>query len=116
MKSKYSYWLCQIVGWGTYSGIGAWSVAHSLGWESQVSVGYGLYFLYSILLTHLLRLRIRHKGWLLGPAYGRIIGAAAVVGLIQAILVIGINALLTGGHSAFLHDPGTVIGSTIGIT
>lgn len=116
MKSNRAYWLCQVFGWGGYSLAGA----IGSGPTSDVAIGYALYFVYSIALTHALRGYIHRRGWLDGSApeglrHARCYEAAWIVGWIQAALVIGINFLLTRGQSPFLK-PGIVIPAALGIT
>src|SRR5215472_6542260 len=100
MKSKHAYWLCQILGWGSYSLFG---IAISVGATKHpvhVIVGYGLYFLYSVALTHGLRAFVRRRGWLESdrPRYVSAFLAAWGVGWLQAALLVGIDSLLSGGR------------------
>ncbi len=102
MKNRNVYWLCQILGWGGYSLVG---VAGNGFDKPPVTIGYALYFLYSIALTHGLRAYSHRKGWLdgaQGPERARLFLAAWIVGLVQAVLVIGINIALAGSGSPFL--------------
>jgi hypothetical protein len=116
MKNRSAYWLCQILGWGSYSLLTAWGSAQSVGWTSEVVVGFGLYVLYSIALSHWLRAYIKRRRWLTpDPQYVRLFFAAWITGLVQAALVIGINWLLVGSRSAFLK-PSLAIGSSFGIS
>jgi len=115
MKTRVAYWTCQILGWGSYAGLGMWMAARQVGWTAEVTVGYGLYFLYSIGLTHLLRRYVNRRGWVDGSLYLRVFLAAWITGLIQAILVIGINWLIVGKHSAFLTRFASVF-SMVGIS
>ena len=102
MKTKQAYWTCQILGWASYAGFGMWMAAERVGWTTEVTVGYALYFLYSIVLTHWLRRYVNRRGWADAPQYFRLFFAAWITGLAQAALVIGISWLLAGRHSAFL--------------
>ena len=101
MKTKQAYWTCQILGWASYSGLGMWMAAREAGWITQVTVGYALYFLYSIALTHLLRWYVDRRGWVDAPRYFRLFLAAWITGVVQAALVLGISWLIAGKHSAF---------------
>jgi hypothetical protein len=117
MNNRRSYWLCQIIGWGGYSLIGMTGAGEG---TPAVIVGYGLYFLYSIALTHGLRAYIRRKGWLdgFGPEgvrQAKCYEAAWIVGWIQAALVIGINVLFVGRKSPFLQVP-LIFGASLGIS
>ena len=103
MKNR-AYWTCQILGWSGYAGLGMSMAAPHAGWTTEVTVGYGLYALYSIGLTHLLRHFVNARGWVELPRYFRLFLAAWIVGLVQAALVIAISWLLVGGRSAFLQD------------
>ena len=117
MKHRYAYWLCQILGWGSYSLIGALSAWQVTKRPAEVSVGYGLYFLYSIALTHGLRAFVRRRGWLESD-HARYIPAflaAWAIGWVQAVLVVGIDSLLSGGHSDFL-EPAPMWGVMLSIT
>lgn len=117
MKHRRAYWTCQILGWGSYTLIGAATAAAQVGWTTEVTVGYGLYFLYSVGLTHLLRLMVHRRGWLEGarPAYIALFLAAWITGLIQGGLVVGISWLIRGSKSSFDHAiPASIFGiSTI---
>ena len=117
MKSRYAYWLCQVLGWGSYALIGALFVTQHAP-AARVAIGYGLYFLYSIALTHWLRGYVRRHGWLEKPdrlhhlpAYL----AAWAVGFVQAGLVIAVDSLLSRGHSE-LWQPDVVGGAVFGIS
>ena len=61
--------------------------AQQVGWTAEVTVGYGLYFLYSIALTHWLRRYVNQRGWVDGARYFRLILAAWITGLVQAALI-----------------------------
>jgi hypothetical protein len=93
-----AYWLCQVVGWGTYVAVGLAMIPADVRAKPECLGGYGLFFFYSIGLTHGLRAFIRRRQWLsLTPARTalRLISAAAVVGTIQAALIVLVQALLT---------------------
>ena len=62
-KTDGQYWACQIAGWGAYSfGAGLSTGVMANGWRRSV-IGYLLFFLYSIGLTHLLRGEIHGRNW-----------------------------------------------------
>lgn len=77
--------------------MGVWITVVQAGWRASVVIGYALFFLYSIGLTHLLRREIRRRQWLKLPwsrAIPRLLGASVLIGLIQAVLVTAISATL----------------------
>jgi hypothetical protein len=115
MKTTVAYWTCQILGWGSYAGLNMWMAARQVGWTAEVTVGYGLYFLYSVGLTHLLRRYVNRRGWVDASLYLRLFFAAWITGLVQATLVIGINWLIVGKHSGFL-TPFAAVFSLAGIS
>jgi LytS/YehU family sensor histidine kinase len=117
MKRSLPYWTCQILGWGIYSGAGAWMGAAQFGARASIVAGYPLFFLYSIGLTHLLRREIQTRQWLSLPnrqAIPRLLIAALLTGAVQGLLVIGISVAIERGWSAF-PTTGAVIGVLIGI-
>ena len=101
MKTKAAYWTCQILGWASYSGLAMWMAVQAVGWTGGVIAGYGLYFVYSIALSHLLRGYVKRRGWVDGSRYFRLMLAAWITGLIQAALVIAINWAIAGRSSIF---------------
>jgi len=115
MKTTRAYWTCQILGWASYAGLGMWMAAQQVGWTTEVTVGYALYFLYSIALTHLLRRYVNRRGWVDASQYFRLFLAAWITGLVQAALVIGISRLIAGQRSAFLK-PSIAATASIGIS
>jgi hypothetical protein len=115
---KHAYWICQILGWGSYSLLGAVAAAFQVGFTAEVGWGYGLYFLYSIGLTHVLRRFVRRRGWLESQErveYVKLFAAAWVTGLIQAALVLTISSLLAAGHS-FVHSQREAVYTAIGVS
>ncbi len=91
-----AYWFCQVAGWGAYTAMGLAMVLPQTGPQPVVLGGYGLFFGYSIALTHGLRLLIRRREWLTlppGRAIVRLAAAAIAVGTIQASLIILVQAL-----------------------
>jgi signal transduction histidine kinase len=103
IRTNYLYWACQIIGWGGYSAIVFIVTSIYIGWHGDIAAGFGLFFLYSVALTHLLRDQIRRRDWLMLPAargLPRIFGSAIGVGLVQTTLVVTIARVLSG-ESAF---------------
>jgi len=97
-----AYWLCQVIGWGVYSIIGISIAASQVGWHWSIAVGYAVFFLVILLLTHLLRGEIHRRQWLTLPlrkSAPRLALAATLVGLCSAIQVTGV-AFATGGAAA----------------
>jgi LytS/YehU family sensor histidine kinase len=88
---RHAYWICQILGWGGYSLLGAISATAQVGPTPEVLWGYGLYFVYSVALTHLLRRFVRRQGWLDRPDYLKLFLAAWITGLIQSALVLSVG-------------------------
>lgn len=118
MKIRVSYWACQISGWGTYTALGMVMAAKAVGWRPSVMAGYGLFFLYSIALTDLLRRDMRRREWIAGSAARRflyITAAAAVVGSIQTFLVLTIN-LAFERHASMLQQPLSIVSVWISVT
>lgn len=116
--TKLVYWICQVLGWGSYSGIGLWFATRQAGWRPSIVIGYALFFCYSIALTHLLSRRIQSHRWLslpLGRAFPRLAGGSVAVGSVQTLLVIGVSAALEGRLGAF-GQAGTVLAAWLGIT
>jgi LytS/YehU family sensor histidine kinase len=98
-NTTYPYWACQIAGWGGYSALGLTIATLTTGWHAGAAIGFALFFLYSIALTHWMRGVIRRRNWLAEPpkrGYPRIFGTAIAVGLLLASLVIGLSRLLAG--------------------
>lgn len=118
MKTNRAYWTCQILGWGSYSVFGMWMAARQAGWIPEVTIGYPLYFLYSVALTHWLRLQVKRRGWLetpVRPRYLQLFLSAWITGLVQASLVIAISRLVAGSRSSF-HDPSVAAFAALGIS
>ncbi|HVO98605.1 MAG TPA: histidine kinase [Bryobacteraceae bacterium] len=103
MKSRNpAYWLCQIVGWGTYSTIGLSFAANDVGAARMPRIIslYAIFFAFAILLTHLLRREIKRRQWLNLPmrkALPRLAASAILVGLIASAEVIGLDYATGGG-------------------
>ena len=93
-----AYWLCQILGWGSYTAIGLFFTLRASGVQPKVVIiGYAAFFLYSIGLTHLLRREIRRRDWLSLPfrrSIPRLLGASILTGGFMSGLVVLISGLL----------------------
>jgi two-component system LytT family sensor kinase len=102
MKNRnLAYWLCQVLGWGTYSIVGIFMATSFVGWSASLLVGYLIFFACILLLTHLLRAEIRRREWLSLPlkkAAPRLVGAAILVGLCSASQVILVGLLFGGSN------------------
>jgi glucose-6-phosphate-specific signal transduction histidine kinase len=99
-KPNVAYWICQIAGWGGYTAVGLITAVADSGWRPSVVIGYLLFFLYSIGLTHLLRSLARRRKWLSLPAPRallRFAAASIAMGAIQTPLVVGIYTAIEGG-------------------
>jgi len=84
------YWGCQVLGWAAYSAIGIVFNLRSTGVLNRgMLIGYGLFFLYSIALTHQLRRLIERRGWLALPPS-------------KALLRVGLGAFATASLQTFL--------------
>jgi sensor histidine kinase YesM len=119
MNLKKTYWLCQILGWGSYSAVGLWSAAQEVGWLPTLITGYGLFFAYSIGLTDLFRRDIIRRQWLtasVGRMFGRLVPGALVIAAIQTFLVVTIQTALDGTSNAFLQHPSYILGLWVGVT
>ena len=55
MTIRKTYWICQVLGWGSYTAAGVTGAVHETGWHPAVVAGYLLFCLYSIALTDLFR-------------------------------------------------------------
>ncbi len=112
MKTRTTYWLCQILGWGAYSAIGILSRVQMVGWGFDTVAGYVLFFAYSIALTDLLRREIRRRDWLAAwnaRSILRLVLAALAVAAIQTFLVTAIDLTFMGRRSEFFVHPWYVL-------
>lgn len=94
-----AYWLCQILGWGSYTAIGLVFAIRDSGPRPSIIIGFALFFFYSIGLTHLLRREIRRREWLSLPfrqSIPRLLAASVLTGLTIAALVVLISLALEG--------------------
>lgn len=88
--NRVAYWGCQVVGWGAYSALGAGISAQYTGWRPAVVIGYPLFFLYTVALTHGLRGIIQQRQWISLPLWRlvpRLVLASISVGTIQTVLI-----------------------------
>jgi len=95
---RVAYWVCQLLFWGVYVALGLAMVLPHTGPQPVVLGGYGLFLVYSILLSHALRGLIRRRDWLAltpGRAACRIGAAAVALGVVLAILIIVVQAIWT---------------------
>ena len=94
------YWACQIAGWGVYSfGAGLSTGVIANGWRRSVVIGYLLFFLYSIGLTHLLRSVIHLRNWTslsLPRALMRQVPASILIAAVQSTLVVCVYTAIEG--------------------
>jgi len=110
-RLNYPYWTCQIAGWGGYSALGLTIATLADRWRASTAIGFALFFIYSIAITHWFRGLIRRRGWLDLPAargFPRIFASAIGVGLLLAFLVIVLSQF---GGNPF---DATAISSTAG--
>ena len=116
MTTRQTYWVCQGLGWGTYSVVGVAATVSQVGWTAALVIGYALFTVYSIALTDLFRREIRRRRWL-DAGTGRMVATlgagAAVVGSIQTFLVVAVDMFLTQ-KSSLAHMP-SLIGLWTGI-
>lgn len=80
-----AYWVIQVLGWGAYVAAGLAMVLPVAGPQPAILGGYGLFFLYSIALSHALRGIIRRNHWLTLPP------GQAVLRLFLAVLALGVT-------------------------
>lgn len=118
MKTRSTYWLCQILGWGAYTAIGILSRVQQVGWGFATIAGYLLFWAYSIALTDLLRREIRRRDWLAtwnARIILRLLLAVLVVAAIQTFLVTVIDVTFLGRRSEFVLHPAYVLGMLVGL-
>ena len=92
-----AYWMCQILGWGSYTAIGIAISVREAGPQRSIFIGFAAFFFYSIGLTHVLRREIRRRQWLSLPfrkSIPRLLGAGIATGLAISALVVIINIAL----------------------
>ena len=119
MKTRKTYWTCQIVGWGAYTAIGIAGAVQQAGTDAGVIAGYVLFFLYSIALTDLFRREMRRRQWLNANA-GRMLATLAlgalVVGAIQSFLVFAVDLAFHGASNYFVQHPKNALWLWVGVT
>lgn len=98
--TRRAYWTCQIFGWGLWCAMGLWMVrAQGGSLDRNNVVGYALFGLYSVALTHALGRMIERRGWLAksaAQAAVRLLGAVLAVSSIQTVLVVSVSVALAG--------------------
>ncbi len=81
-------------------------------------IGYLLFFLYSIGLTHLLRREFHRRGWSRLPlpaAFARMIPAGLLVSAVQTVLVVGVYTSIERRLGEW-HDPSSIVYMFIGLS
>lgn len=120
MKTRNTaYWACQILGWGSYVAIGIVFSTQMAGPHLSIWIGYALFWMYSIGLTHLLRREIKRRHWLAMPfrkSIPRLLGASLLVGLIIAGLVLGVSAIFDKGFVWGGAAVGGLVSGVVGFT
>lgn len=118
-RTNAQYWTCQIAGWGAYSfaaGLPTGVLDH--GWRPSVVIGYILFFLYSIGLTHLLRREAKRRHWTALPlpqALARLVAASIAIAAVQSALVVGIYAAIEGQLGVWSR-PSSIVFMFIGLS
>ncbi len=105
-RTKAQYWACQVAGWSAYSAIGLSTAVLDNGWRPSIIIGYLLFFLYSIGLTHLLRAQIHRRHWTSLPllrALARLAAASVAIGAVQSALVVGVYTTIEGRLGVWSH-------------
>jgi hypothetical protein len=114
-KTLVIYWLCQIAGWTVIFLFNTLFVAIYIpSILRRVALVYGCASVIALLLTHVYRSLIRHRGWIKLPplrALSRVTFGSIVVGVVVAWLAIGVWMLVihgpyhTGGRGWFWTLP-----------
>jgi len=103
-KTDASYWRFQALFWFGYAVFYLSFAVHYVGWTPAIVVGYALYPLYSIGLTHLLHREFRRWRGLSLPAWKRILESVLgvlAVGLVQTLLIAAVTLPFYGRNSDF---------------
>jgi two-component system, LytTR family, sensor kinase len=119
MKTKIAYWSCQVIGWGAYAIVGIAMVTQQVGWQFGVVAGYGLFFLYSIALTDLLRREMRRRQWLSALSFRsfvRLFISALVMAAVQTFLVFAIDLMFKGRNGMIFNNPGYAIPTFLSVS
>lgn len=98
-RTRAQYWVCQTAGWGAYSTIGLTTGVLDNGWRPSIVIGYILFFLYSIGLTHLLRAQIHRRNWTSLPLHRALVRLAAssiAIAAVQCAFVVIVYAAIEG--------------------
>jgi sensor histidine kinase YesM len=118
MTIRRTYWICQVLGWGSYTAVGVAGAVHETGGRPAVVAGYLLFCLYSIALTDLFRHEILRRQWLnanTARMFGTLALGIAVVGSIQSFLVIAVDLALQGSSNFFAQHPGNALRLWVGV-
>lgn len=117
-RASLAYWICQAAGWGTYSVIGTLAAVYAVGARRwQIPFSYGLFFVYSIAYTHLLRREFHRRDWLHRPlrsSIWAIAGAALLCALAQTVTVLVVDRILN--QSAGFPSLRSAVGLASGIS
>ena len=100
-----AYWTFQVIGWAAYSAVGLIWASQMIGWRPALTIGYVLYFAYSVALSDLLRREAQRRGWADGPPgrmWTRMLAGGVVIGAIQTVLIVAVNLVLEGSRSPFV--------------
>jgi Histidine kinase len=102
METPASYWAYQALYWGIFAGIGLAINVVNGGNVSNLVISHVLFFLYSVVLTHIFRRQIQRRR-LRQPSVSRmrlwLFAGILAISLIQTALVISIDAALNGSHA-----------------
>jgi hypothetical protein len=94
-----AYWICQLLGWGTFLAVGAVAANQNPGQKTYVLTAASEYFVSGILVSALLRSAIRRRRWLTLSTkriLGRLSITVIVAAAVQTALVDGYSLLVQG--------------------
>jgi hypothetical protein len=89
-----------------------------VGFRPSIAIGYALFFVYSIILTDLLRREIRRRGWLSGDEkrpFLKLLGASVAIAGVQCFLVLSVSAALEQ-KTGELFRPDALVGLFLSVT
>jgi hypothetical protein len=112
------YWGFTILFWAINTAIYFSFAVHYAGWTAPIVVGYLLYPIYSIGLTHLLHLELRRRRGRVLPVWKRIaemVLAVLAIGLVQTFLIGAVDWLF-GGRDSLFYQQTALIASAFGAT
>ncbi len=107
-KTNAQYWGCQIAGWGAYTAVGLLSSVPHSGWRPSIVIGYMLFFLYGIGLTHLLRALSHRRHWASLPlprTLASLASASLAIAAVQTALVVGVYTAIEGRMGIWSEPP-----------